>query len=265
MTHSKAPTFYASYPSLCDTSRLQREPPLSTTNYSLDVRSSEIIDIIIWYSNFVCSVELGSILLLLRHVDLHFRRCQGRSFSENQVGLPRQFSGNVQEWLLVVVVAFCRYVEVLDVLLPVEKDVLRLHCAIFAVNFIPAQNHGDIVANTVQILVPVRNTFVSDTGGYIEHDNRRLPANVVPITKTTEFLLASSIPAVKANFTVFRVELERADVHAHSGDVLFLELSGKVSRDEGRLSNTAISDQDKLEFRDLSLLHVIFFSVLAPV
>lgn len=49
--------------------------------------------------------------------------------------------------------------------------------------------------------VPVGDVLVGDTGGHVEHDDTALAVDVVPITETTELLLASSVPHVELDLT----------------------------------------------------------------
>lgn len=47
--------------------------------------------------------------------------------------------------------------------------------------------------------MPIGDIFVRYAGRHIEHDDATLSLDVIAIPKTTEFLLASSVPNVKDN------------------------------------------------------------------
>jgi hypothetical protein len=65
--------------------------------------------------------------------------------------------------------------------------------------------------------MPVGDIFVRDSGCDVEHDNSALTLDVVSISKTTELLLACSIPNVEANSSEVRRELQRVDLDTESG------------------------------------------------
>ena len=58
--------------------------------------------------------------------------------------LPSQLPCKVQEGLLKVVVALGRNFIVLQVLLPVEGDLLGLHLPVLHVNLVTTQDNGDV-------------------------------------------------------------------------------------------------------------------------
>ena len=66
------------------------------------------------------------------------------------------------------------------------------------VHLVTAQNNGDVLANTLEVTMPIRDVLVGDTGGDIEHNDTTLSLDVVTVTETTEFFLARSIPNVEA-------------------------------------------------------------------
>jgi hypothetical protein len=47
------------------------------------------------------------------------------------------------------------------------------------------------------LTVPVRNIFVCDAGGDVEHDDAALAVDIVTVTKTSELFLSSSIPDIE--------------------------------------------------------------------
>ena len=119
-----------------------------------------------------------------------------------KVVVPRELLGQPQERLLKVVVYFSGYFKILQIFLAVEGDLLGLNLSILDLNFVSAQDNGDVFAHSGEIPafgratkamrvtntstklqmhepVPVRDTFVSDTGGDIKHDDGALPLNAV--------------------------------------------------------------------------------------
>lgn len=62
--------------------------------------------------------------------------------------VPDKLPGKVQERLLVVVVALCRNLMVLQILLPVESYLLGLHLAVLHIDLVTAEHNRDIFAHT---------------------------------------------------------------------------------------------------------------------
>ena len=69
------------------------------------------------------------------------------------------------------------------------------------IDFVTAKDDGDVLADALEITMPVGDVLVRDTGGDVEHDDTALALNVVSITETTKLLLSGSIPDVEADGT----------------------------------------------------------------
>lgn len=67
------------------------------------------------------------------------------------------------------------------------------------VDFVTAENDGDVLTNALEIAMPVGDVLVGDTGCHVEHDNTTLALDIISVTETTELLLSSSIPDVEAD------------------------------------------------------------------
>lgn len=67
--------------------------------------------------------------------------------------------------------------------------------------------------------MPVGNVLVSDSRGYVEHDDTALAVDVVTITETTELLLAGSIPYIELDLAeVLRVGVSGFPIDAPPGE-----------------------------------------------
>jgi len=95
--------------------------------------------------------------------------------------------------------------------------------------------------------MPGGHVLVGDTRGHIEHDESALTLDVVAIPQTSELLLASGVPHVEAYGAAICVKDQWMHLHAQSGHVPLLKLSGHVALHKGRLSATAIADENALE------------------
>lgn len=198
-------------------------------------------------------LQLSVVLSHQLLIDLDLRRSQCGGGGEFESGVSDQLAGQPEERLFEVVVALSGDFEVLQVLLAVERNGTGLDLAFLDVDLVTAENDGDVLANTLQVTVPVGHVLVSDTRSNVEHDDTTLALDVVTVAKTSELLLSRSVPNVEANGTEVGVELEGVDLDTESGDVLLLELSGQVTLDEGGLSCTTVTDEDELELGDFGV------------
>jgi hypothetical protein len=148
----------------------------------------ELVVLVFWERLLRGLVEFRFVLVLEVFVKGEFWRLQGGSFYEVEGVVSRQLSSQPQKWLLKVVVGFGGDIVVLQILLPVERDLLRLDLAVLDLDLVPGEDDGNVFANTGQITVPVRYVFVGDPRGHIKHDNGTLALDVVAITQPSEFL-----------------------------------------------------------------------------
>lgn len=80
-----------------------------------------------------------------------------------------------------------------------KNHLIRTH---LDVDLVAAENDGDVLADTLEVTVPVGDVLVGDTRGNVEHDDAALALDVVAITETTKLLLASGVPDVEADGTL---------------------------------------------------------------
>jgi len=107
------------------------------------------------------SGKLSLMLLLHGQVEGHFRRLESHGFNKVNVGITSQLPCKVKEGLLKVVVALGRDFIVLQVLLPVECDLLGLNLPVLHINLVTAEYNGDVLTHPAQVSVPRRNILVS--------------------------------------------------------------------------------------------------------
>ena len=143
----------------------------------------------------------------------------GRHTAQTQ-NVLHEVAGKPQERLLKVVVALCRDIVVLQVLLAVESDLLGANLAVLDVDLVAHKHNGDVLAHADNVAVPLLHVLVRLSGGYVEHDDGALTHNVVTVAKTTEALLAGSIPHVKHNRTAIGVEDQWSDFNADGSCII---------------------------------------------
>ena len=153
-------------------------------------------------------------------------------------------------WVQWAYVGLGRDLEVLEVLcsvscysitgkvkltLSVESDVSGLHLSLLSisqgsrrvapplahldVDLVTAEDNGDVLANPLEVTVPVRDVLVGDSRGDVEHDDTALTLDVVSVTQTTELLLARRVPHVEADGTEVGVESQRVNLDTKSSCV----------------------------------------------
>jgi len=194
---------------------------------------------------------IGKFLLIFMFgllIKVKFRRLQGRRLHEVKLIVPRQLPRQPEKWLLKVVVRFGRNVIVLQVLLPMEGDLLCLDLTVLDFYLVPREDDGDILADTGEIAMPVGDVFVRDSGRDVEHDDGALALDVIPVAQSPELLLAGGIPDVEFDGTPVGVEDEGVDFDSEGGDVLLLEFSRQVPLDEGGFTHSSVADEDELKF-----------------
>ena len=89
-----------------------------------------------------------------------------------------------QEWTSEVVVRLGRDIEVLQVSLTMVGNLTSLDLTVLHVDLVSDKNNWDVLTNTGQVTMPVRNGFISNTGGNVKHDDTTVSLNVVSVTQT---------------------------------------------------------------------------------
>jgi hypothetical protein len=107
-----------------------------------------------------------------------------------------------------------------------KRDRFRSHLTVSHVYFIPAQNNRNIFAHARNISVPRRYVLIRRPRRHVEHDNRALSVDVIPVSQAAEFLLPGGIPTIEPNWAAIGVEIERVHRDPYRGEVFFLELAG---------------------------------------
>jgi len=177
---------------------------------------------------------------------------------KGEVGVVDKAAKEPHEGLLELIVGLGGDVVVLEVFLAVESDLLGLHLAVLDINLVSDEDNGDVFADTGKILEPLGHVGVGDAGADIEHDDAAVSSDVVTITKSSKFLLASGIPNIEQDLAVGSEEGHGVNFDTESGDVLLFELAGQVTLDESGLADTSISNEDELELGHLLFNHLKF-------
>ena len=123
-------------------------------------------------------------------VDGDFGRGQGRGLDKDQVWISDEFSCEPEEGLLEVIVALCRNIVVLKILLAVERDLLGLDFSVHDVNLVSAENDGNGFAHPHDVPMPGGDVFVGGTRGNVEHDDSSLSLDVVSVSESSELFLS---------------------------------------------------------------------------
>lgn len=135
----------------------------------------------------------------------------------------------------------------MKILLPVEDDGFRLDFAVLHINLVSTEYNWDIFTHSHKISVPVGNILVRDSRCNIKHNNGTVSLDVVTITKTSQLLLASSIPDIEFDGSSICMENERMDLHTKGGYIFLLKLSCQVTLNKGSFTSTTITNQHQFK------------------
>jgi len=171
----------------------------------------EIRIILIRQGHILRLLEFPVVLCDQTSVDMDLGRLQSRTCDKFQRGISTQLPRQPQKGFLKVVIAFRRDIKVLEILLAVECDCFGFDFAVFDVDFIPAEDDGDVFADAHEVTVPVGDVLVCNAGGHVKHDDATLTLDVVSVSQPSEFLLTSSVPCVEANLAKVGVECDGMD------------------------------------------------------
>ena len=138
-----------------------------------------------------------------------------------------------------------------------ERNLFRLNLAVLDFDLITREDYRDIFTHTSEVTVPIRDALISDPGRDVEHDNRALSLNVVPIAQPAKFLLPRCVPDIEPNLPKVGVEFERVNLDAKCRHIFLLEFPSQVALHKRRLPYAAIAHKDKFEFWNICRLHGI--------
>mmetsp|Transcript_12107 Transcript_12107/g.20095 ORF Transcript_12107/g.20095 Transcript_12107/m.20095 type:complete len:238 (-) Transcript_12107:71-784(-) len=202
-----------------------------------------------WLSG--CCSQLLFVASLGLVIDLKLRRLESRSLNKVKLIVSTELARQPQKRFFKIVVGLGRDIVILEVLLSVEGNLLGLDLSVLDFNLISAENNRDVFADASQVTVPVRNVLVGNARGDVEHDDRTLPLNVVPVTQTTKLLLTSSIPDVEFDRSAVCMKGQRVDFYTKSSYIFLFKFSSQVTLHKSRLTNTSITNEDQFEFRNV--------------
>jgi len=128
-----------------------------------------------------------------------------------------------------------------------EGDGTSLHFALLDVDFVPTEDNGDFLANSLEITVPVWHIFIGDARRDVEHDDTALTLDIVAITESTKLLLPCCIPHIETNGTKVGRKVQGMYFNTQCCNVLLFKLSSQVTLDESRLACTSIANYTPLD------------------
>ena len=216
--------------------------------------SSEIVISVIGKCHVLSLFDFVGHLLNLVLRNFNLGRGEERSLDEGEVTVVYHSTEEPDERLLELIVALGRDIVILKVLLSVEGDLLSLDLTITNIDFVTDEDDGDGLTDTGQVLIPLWNVGVGDTGAHIEHDDTAVTSNIIAVTESSELLLTGSIPNVENYLTMRGIERHGMNFDTEGGNIALLEFSSQMTLDEGSLTDTTVTDEYELEFRNLLLL-----------
>jgi hypothetical protein len=130
-----------------------------------------------------CLGQLRLVGRLLRQVDRDLGGSQSNLLHKVQLRVADKLPRQVQERLLVVVVGLGGDLVVLQVLLPVEGDLLGLHLPVFHVDLVSTKHDRDVLAHTAEVAVPGGHVLVGEARRDVKHDDGALTVDVVAVAE----------------------------------------------------------------------------------
>merc|ERR1719152_1135387 len=111
--------------------------------------------VLVWQRHGRRIRELALVLSDGACVDGHLGWLERRRLDKRKVGVADELPCQPEEGLLEVVVGLRRDVIVLQILLAVERDLLRLHLALLHVHLVADEDDRDVFAHAHHVAVPV--------------------------------------------------------------------------------------------------------------
>jgi hypothetical protein len=144
-----------------------------------------------------------------------------------------------------------------------ETNLTGFNFSILDISFVSNQTNWNIWTHFSKVLVPFIDISVSVSWSEIKHDDSAIGINIVTFSQFSKLLLTSSVPDIKGNFSQIGIEDNRGDLSSFSWNVWLLEMTCIVSFGESCLTNTTITDQNKLELSsDILWSGHIFIKIL---
>ena len=124
-------------------------------------------------------------------INNNFTRLKDWSFNKQEVRvtiiikfnfgnyLLDKLSEEPDEWFLKLIVALCRDIIVLKILLSMEGDLLGFDLSVLNIDLVAHQDNRDVLTDSDQVLVPLGHILVGNSAAHIEHNNSRMPSNAI--------------------------------------------------------------------------------------
>ena len=110
---------------------------------------------------------------------------QNWCLNKHEVRVIGKTAKEPDEGLLKLIVALGRDVVVLQVLLSVESDLSGFDSSVLLVDLVSDKDDGDVIADPGEVLVPLGDILVGDSGGDIEHENGGMSSNIVSFSESS--------------------------------------------------------------------------------
>lgn len=66
-----------------------------------------------------------------------------------------------------------------------EVDLLGFDCTLFDIHFVAQQHDRDVVADTRQVLLPLRDVALGYPGSHVKHEDGTMSVDVVAVAQST--------------------------------------------------------------------------------
>lgn len=175
-------------------------------------------------------------------IHLDFAWESSNSVDEVEIWVSNELLQDPDVWSIILIIRLSGDIIVLEISLSVESDLSSLDFSVLTIDLVSNQNNGDVITDSGKILIPLRDIFIGNSGGDIEHDDGSMSSNIISFSESSEFFLSSSIPDIQFNSTSVSEESNIGNFDSLGSDIFLLELSSQMSLDESGLSDSTISD-----------------------
>ena len=133
-------------------------------------------------------------------------------------------------------------------------DLIGLDFSVLDIGLVSNKTNWNVWSDFDKVIEPLQDILVGLSACKIEHDDAALRANIVAFSELAELFLTSCVPDLNSYLSMSGVEYDLSNRSSLGWYVGLDEVSAVVSLDKGGLSDSTVSDQNKLESRNVVLL-----------
>ena len=138
-------------------------------------------------------------------------------------------------------------------------DLVGLDLSVLDISLVADKTYWNIWSNFDKVIEPFQNILIGFSACKIEHDYGTMGANIITFSELAELFLASCIPDLDSDLSMSSIEDYLSNTSSFGWDVDLNEMTSVMSLDKGCLSDSTVSDQNKLESWNVFLSYGLLF------